>query len=123
MSGDDKSLAIARATTLAGRLIDLEAEIASTRELCDRVLDAIDAPRLGADQTLNPDELLPGTIVLIGGDDPGVAVLTHDKDLVPWLVTRADGSCDWAGWDEVMSSGHVTVIGAIPGTPASGVKP
>ena len=123
MSGDDKSLAIARATTLAGRLIDLEAEIGSARELCDRVLDAIDAPRLGVDPAVDPGEWLPGTIVLIGGENPGVAVLTSDDDGLPWRVVGAGGECSWWEWPALTAHGPVTVIGAIPGTPASGVKP
>lgn len=120
---DNKHLASARATTLAGRLIDLEAEIASARELCERVIDAIDAPRLGADQALNPGDLLPGTIVTIGGETPAVAILTPDQDSVPWRIAHADGFCEWLAWAEVTARGPVTVIGVIPDTPAAVAKP
>lgn len=122
MSGD-RYLAVARATTLAGRLVDLEAEIASARELCERVIGAIGAPRLGADQALDPGELLPGAIVLIGGENPGVAVLTPDEDDLPWRVVGADGKCSWWEWPALTASGPVTVLGSVPSTPASGVKP
>ena len=120
---DDKSLAIARATTLAGRLVDLEADVASARELCERVIDALDAPRLGVDPAVDPGYLLPGTIVTVGGANPAVLILTADDDGLPWRVVGADGECSWRQWQALTADGPVTVIGAIPGTPAAGVKP
>lgn len=120
---DDKNLAVTRATTLAGRLIDLEAEIASARGLCERIIDALDAPRLGVDPTVDPGELLPGTIITVGGEDPAVLILTADDDGLPWRVVGAGGECSWWEWPALTANGPVAVIGAIPGTPASGVKP